>query len=246
LLLLLLMILLTALQVFVFGYVKPPLTISRAHSWINYVLKKGPRPQTGHWVPLAGFSPELRRAVVASEDQRFLSHHGFDFIELGQALRSLREGGYLRGASTITMQLARNLFLPPEKRYDPSVDRKALEMNIAQELTALYSKDEILEMYLNLLNYGQLAYGPEAAAQVYFGKSASDLSLAEASFLAGIPQQPANLNPYKNFEAVRQRQQVVLALMVRHGYLTQAQADQAFAQGIELAGDPGLAPGTPG
>jgi penicillin-binding protein 1C len=195
------------------------------------------------WVPLSRVSQHLIDATIATEDSTFYTNNGIDPARIaGAALQNLQEGEIVSGASTITMQLARNLFLPPEKRYDPSVDRKALEMNIAQELTALYSKDEILEMYLNLLNYGQLAYGPEAAAQVYFGKSASDLSLAEASFLAGIPQQPANLNPYRNFEAVRQRQQVVLALMVRHGYLTQAQADQAFAQGIELAGDPGLAP----
>jgi len=195
------------------------------------------------WVPLSRISQHLIDATIATEDSTFYTNNGIDPARIaGAALQNLQEGEIVSGASTITMQLARNLFLPPEKRYDPSVDRKALEMNIAQELTALYSKDEILEMYLNLLNYGQLAYGPEAAAQVYFGKPAAELSLAEATFLVGIPQQPANLNPYEHFEDARQRQQVVLALMVRHGYLTQAQADQTFAQGIELAGDPGLAP----
>src|SRR5690606_22660641 len=106
---------------------------------------------------------------------------------------------------------------------DQSVDRKMLEAGIAQELTSLYSKDELLEMYLNLLNYGQLAYGPEAAAQVYFGKSAADLTLAEATFLAGIPQQPANLNPYENPDGAKARQRIVLDLMVRHGHLKAAE-----------------------
>src|SRR5690606_14998077 len=110
------------------------------------------------------------------------------------------------------------------------------------ELTDLYSKNELLEIYLNLLNYGQLAYGPEAAAQVYFGKSAADLTPAEATMLAGIPQQPANLNPYENWEGARARQRVVLDLMVRHGFLTQDRSDAIFAEPPELAGDPGLAP----
>ena len=110
------------------------------------------------------------------------------------ALGNAQQGDVVSGASTITMQLARNLFLGDDQRYQQSMDRKMLEAGLAQEVTSLFSKDEILEMYLNLLNYGHLAYGPEAAAQVYFGKSATDLSLAEATLLAGIPQQPANLD----------------------------------------------------
>src|SRR5205823_11391927 len=128
----------------------------------------------------------------------------------------------------------RNLFLGADKRYDQSADRKLLEAGLAQELTQLYSKNELLEMYLNLLNYGNLTYGPEAAAQFYFGKAAHELNQAEAAFLAGIPQAPANLNPYANFAAVKQRQRTVLDLMVRHGKLKQAEADAAFAESIAL------------
>ena len=134
------------------------------------------------------------------------------------------------------------MFLGPDQRYDQTVDRKVLEAGLAQELTALYGKNEILEMYLNLLNYGQLAYGPEAAAQVYFGKPAADLSLAEATMLAGIPQQPAYLNPYDDFEAAKARQRVVLDMMVRHEYLTEAEANAVFQAPLELAGDKGIAP----
>ncbi|MCB0110669.1 MAG: transglycosylase domain-containing protein, partial [Caldilineaceae bacterium] len=122
----------------------------------------------------------------------------------------------------------------PEQRYHQSVDSKLLEIGLAQELTDLYVKAELLEMYLNLLNYGNLAYGPQAVAQVYFGKNAGELSLAEATLLAGIPQQPANLDPYRNYDATKRRQRIVLDLMVRHGYLTTAEADLAFAEPLAL------------
>ncbi len=195
------------------------------------------------WVPLSRISPHLIDATIATEDATFYQNTGIDPVRIaGAALQNMQEGSVVSGASTITMQLARNLFLPPEDRFDQTVDRKALEAGLAQELTQLYSKDELLEMYLNLLNYGQLAYGPEAAAQVYFGKPAAELNLAEATLLAGIPQQPANLNPYEDFEAARARQRVVLNLMVRHGYLSAAEADAVFAQEIALAGDPGSGP----
>ncbi|MCC6454303.1 MAG: transglycosylase domain-containing protein [Caldilineaceae bacterium] len=195
------------------------------------------------WVALDQMAPALLDATVAVEDATFYSNTGVDARRIaGAAIQNLQEGEIVSGASTITMQLARNLFLGPDQRYDQSVDRKVLEAGIAQELTDLYSKEELLEMYLNLLNYGQLAYGPEAAAQVYFGKSAAELTMGEATLLAGIPQQPANLNPYENWEGARARQRVVLDLMVRHGYLTQSEADAVFEEPITLAGEPGLAP----
>jgi penicillin-binding protein 1C len=184
---------------------------------------------------LESISPELIRATVATEDASFYQNSGIDPLRIvASFVRNAQAGEIVSGASTITMQLARNLFLGPEQRYDQTLDRKVLEAGLAQELTELYTKDELLEMYLNLLNYGNLAYGPEAAAQTYFGKSASDLTLAEASFLAGIPQAPAILDPYTNLSAVRERQRTVLSLMVRHGELTQAEADAVFAQGVPL------------
>jgi penicillin-binding protein 1C len=187
------------------------------------------------WVGIDRISPYLLEATVATEDSTFYTNLGIDPFRIAAAAwNNTAEGRIVSGASTITMQVARNLFLGPDQRYDPSMDRKVLEAGLAQELTALYTKDEILEMYLNLLNYGTLAYGPEAAAQVYFGKHASELTQAEATFLAGIPQQPATFNPYRNFAAVKQRQSVVLDLMVRHNYLTKRQADGIFRQPINL------------
>jgi len=195
------------------------------------------------WVSLDKVSPHLIDATVAVEDATFFTNPGVDPGRIaGAAIQNLQEGGIVSGASTITMQLARNLFLGVDQRYDQSFDRKVLEAGLAQELTDLYDKNELLEMYLNLLNYGQLAYGPEAAAQVYFGKSAADLTAAEAALLAGIPQQPAYLNPYDDFEAAKRRQRIVLDMMVRHGYLTESKADALYDEPLELAGDRGLAP----
>lgn len=191
------------------------------------------------WVPLEAISQHLIDATIATEDATFYVNLGVDPARIaGAALQNAQQGGVVSGASTITMQLARNLFLGPDSRYAVNMDRKMLEAGLAQELTSLFSKDELLEMYLNLLNYGHLAYGPEAASQVYFAKPAAELTLAEATLLAGIPQQPANLDPLRNFDAARARQRIVLDLMVRHGKLTQAQADAVYAEPISLNPDP--------
>jgi penicillin-binding protein 1C len=195
------------------------------------------------WVSSERISPFMIDATIATEDATFRTNLGIDPFRIIAAFwNNTTSGTVTSGASTITMQLARNLFLGPDQRYNTSMDRKMLEAGLAQELNALYTKNEIMEMYLNLLNYGSLAYGPEAAAQVYFGKHASDLTLAEATFLVGIPQQPSVLNPYHNFNAVKQRQRVVLDLMVRHLFLDKRQADVAWNERIVLKGELELAP----
>ncbi len=156
------------------------------------------------WVTIDRISPFLIDATVATEDSTFYSNFGVDAMRLaGAALQNNREGEVVSGASTITMQLARNLFMVPDKRFEQSMDRKLVEIQLAQDLTLLFTKDELLEIYLNLINYGHRAYGVEAAAQTYFGKSATDLTLAEATLLSGIPQQPAGLDPLVNFEAAQ-------------------------------------------
>lgn len=190
------------------------------------------------WVPLSRISRHLIDATIATEDASFYYNTGVDPARIaGAALQNAQTGQVVSGASTITMQLARNLFLGPEDRYDQTVDRKMLEAGLAQELTTLFTKDEVLEMYLNLLNYGNLAYGPEAAAQLYFGKPASELTLAEATLLAGIPQQPAEFDLFENLQGAKARQRVVLDLMVRHGYLSQEAADAAYAEPVPLRSD---------
>lgn len=195
------------------------------------------------WVPLTQISPNLLKAVIATEDSTFYTNPGIDAKRLVAALiQNMRRSDIVSGASTITMQLARQLFFPPAERFAQSIDRKINEVFLARDLTELYSKDEILEMYLNLIYFGHLAYGPEAAAQLYFGKPAAALSMAEATLLAGIPQRPGEYDLFLNFAGVKARQRTVLNLMVRHGYLSMAEADRVYAAPVALAIDPDAQP----
>ncbi len=166
------------------------------------------------YVSLDKISPYVVAATIATEDKDFYSHPGFDPWAIMRALwENYRTGGQGGGASTITQQLARNLLLSPEERVQRTYTRKAREIILAAEITRRYSKDEILELYLNENYYGNLAYGIEAAAETYFGKSASELTLAEASFLAGLPQSPSVYDIYTNRDVTLTRNQQVLVLM---------------------------------
>jgi penicillin-binding protein 1C len=166
------------------------------------------------YVPLSQISPVLVAATIATEDQDFYSHPGFDPAAIIRALwQNYRTGGQGGGASTITQQLARALLLSPEERAQRTYSRKAREIILAAEITRRYSKDDILELYLNEIYYGNLAYGVEAASETFFGKTANQLTLAEASFLAGLPQSPGTYDVYSDREATLQRQQQVLVLM---------------------------------
>jgi membrane peptidoglycan carboxypeptidase len=181
-------------------------------------------------VSLDQISQHLIEATVATEDRNFYLHPGFDPIGIARAIyQNLRTGGEGGGASTITQQLARNLLLSPEERVQQTARRKIREIILAAEITRTYEKDEILEIYLNENNYGNLAYGIEAAAQTYFQKSAGDLILEEASLLAGLPQAPAAWDPYTAPELALGRQGEVLALMVEANYIDWSQAEAAAA-----------------
>ena len=191
------------------------------------------------WVSLDRISPHLINATIATEDATFFTNPGVDPVRIaGAALQNVEQGEIVSGASTITMQLARNLFLGTEERYDQTFDRKIAEAGLASELTRTYAKEELLELYLNLLNYGNLAYGPQAAARTYFGKPAADLNLAEATLIAGIPQSPARFDLFDDFGSAKERQRTVLSLMVRHGFLSLDEANAVFAAEVELGGSP--------
>lgn len=191
------------------------------------------------WVALDRISPHLINATIATEDATFFTNPGVDPVRIaGAALQNVEQGEIVSGASTITMQLARNLFLGSEERYDQTFDRKIAEAGLASELTRTYTKNELLELYLNLLNYGNLAYGPQAAARTYFGKQAADLNLAEATLIAGIPQSPARLELFSDFGSGKERQKTVLSLMVRHGFLTLDEANAVFSTEVELGASP--------
>jgi membrane peptidoglycan carboxypeptidase len=167
------------------------------------------------YVPLEEISPYLIAATVATEDKAYFSHPGFDPLAILRAFyQNIREGETVSGASTITQQLARNLLFDPDERYDRSYLRKVREALLANEINRVYTKEEVLELYLNEIYYGNLAYGIEAASQTYFGIPASQLDMGQAAFLAGLPQAPAVYDIYTNPEDVMGRLQVVLGLML--------------------------------
>jgi penicillin-binding protein 1C len=166
------------------------------------------------YVPIGRISPYLVAATIATEDKGFYSHPGFDPFAIVRAFWQNYQGGEIvSGASTITQQLARNLLFTPEERVEQSYQRKIREAILAAEITRRYSKDEILELYLNENYYGNLAYGIQAAAETYFDTTADKLTLGQASFLAGLPQAPSIYDVYTNPEAAFQRHDDVLVLM---------------------------------
>ena len=185
-------------------------------------------------IELARMSPHLRDAVIAVEDSRFYDHDGIDSIRvIGAVLTDIRKGRAAEGASTITQQLARVSFLTRDK----TLRRKVREAILAQRIEKLYSKDEILEIYLNKVYFGDGLYGAEAAARGYFGKPASNLTVAEAAMLAGIIKAPSAANPASNLERATERRNVVLKLMREHGFIDQAEHDAAIAETIALHDD---------
>ena len=172
-------------------------------------------------------SPYLRQATIATEDANFYQHSGIDYFALLRAVYyAVREGDVVSGASTIPQQLVKMLFLSPER----SITRKIKEAVLSAEISREYPKDKILEIYLNEINYGNLAYGAEAAAETYFNKDVADLTLAEAALLAGLPQAPAYYDPYANPDRAKERQGVVLALMVEAGFIQKDDADRAWLE----------------
>jgi len=182
-------------------------------------------------VPLSEVAPSLQQATVAVEDRTFYQHHGLNLPRmLRAAVLNLLHRRIEEGGSTITQQLAKNLFLSPGR----SILRKLDEVILAVEVERQYSKSQILEAYLNRIYYGSQSYGAEAAAKTYFGKTALTLTLAESAFLAGLPQAPSDLDPYTNFAGARARQQVVLNAMVRTHAISRQQAEAAGAEKLTL------------
>ncbi len=178
-------------------------------------------------------SEYVLNGTVATEDERFYTHQGVDLYGSMRALVNNITGGALEGGSTITQQLVRNTILS-EEMNEISFKRKLREMFIATKMEEMYSKDEILLMYLTTINYGSGSYGIQAAAERYFSKNASDLTLAEAATLVGIPQSPTYNNPIDHAENCLSRRNLVLDRMVSNGYITQEEADAAKAEQIVL------------
>ncbi|MEM7539665.1 MAG: transglycosylase domain-containing protein, partial [Chloroflexota bacterium] len=203
----------------------------------NFLLYESvdPRPFRGdrRFMALDDMSPWVYKAAVALEDRNFWENPGINVRGLFRAFVSNIQGGSVQGGSSITQQLIKNIIISPEERAQQSYARKIKEVILAMEVTRRYPKEKVLEWYLNYNFYGNLAYGVEAASQVYFGKSSAELSVAEAAMLASIPQFPA-LNPIDNPDDAKSRQGIALQAMVIAGYITQEEADAAFAQELAL------------
>ncbi|WP_369309372.1 peptidoglycan glycosyltransferase/peptidoglycan DD-transpeptidase MrcA [Providencia rettgeri] len=175
-------------------------------------------------LPLTEIPPLLVKAFIATEDSRFYDHHGIDPIGIFRAVSVMASSGHAsQGASTITQQLARNFYLSPEK----TLMRKAKEAFLAIRIEQLFSKDEIMELYLNKIYLGNRAYGVGAAAYVYFGKTVNELTLSEMAMIAGLPKAPSTFNPLYSYDRAVNRRNVVLSRMLEEKYITKDQYDQA-------------------
>ena len=168
----------------------------------------------------------LQHAFLAAEDIRFYEHGGIDFRGIGRAIYTYIRWGEVQGGSTITQQLAKNYFLTQEQ----TLSRKLHEAFIALQIEQKYTKNEILEMYMNQIYFGQGAYGVETAANTYFGKHVQDLDLAQCAMIAGIPKSPNYYSPLSNPKAAKERQKTVLEQMTKYGFITKEQADEAYAE----------------
>jgi penicillin-binding protein 1A len=183
------------------------------------------------FVPIAQVPDMMKKAILAIEDTRFYEHGGIDWKRAMGAARANLKGGFRQGASTITMQVARNFFLSRDK----VLSRKANEVALAYKIEAALTKDQILELYVNQIFMGRRSYGFGSAAQAYFGKSLPQLSIAEMAMLAGIPQDPVKHNPAVNPHRAKQRQEAVLGRMRDVGFITPAQHDAALAEPVRIA-----------
>ncbi len=183
-------------------------------------------------IPLSEIPLSMRNAVIATEDDRFYSHGGVDYVGVLRAGVANLRGHLAQGASTITMQVARNFFLSNEKTFS----RKIYEILLAWQIESELSKDKILEIYMNQIFLGQRAFGFASAAQIYFGKDLKDISIAESAMLAGLPKAPSAYNPVTNFRRAKIRQEYILQRMRDLSYITPEQYQKAMAEELHIRG----------
>jgi monofunctional glycosyltransferase len=202
-----LFLLLSVLQVGLLRFVNPPFTGAMVSSWVaDRVAGREAQWPDPEWRPLRKISPHLRRSVLAGEDQRFTTHNGFDFVEMNQAFQDALTGGRVRGASTITMQVARTVFLWPGR----SLARKSLEVYYTVLIEVFWTKKRILEVYLNTVDWGEDVVGAEMASKKYFRTNASYLTAEQAALLAAVLPSPHHWSPEHPTEFVRERQKRIL------------------------------------
>ena len=200
----------TILQVAALRFINPPITPNVAWAWVESVIKNQPEKRPVYrWKRIEQISPHLRRAVMASEDQRFLSHSGFDLNEIGNAVNGFIREKKLRGASTISMQTARSVFLLSSR----GISRKLAEIYYTVLIEFFWDKHRILEMYLNTVDWGTGVTGAEAAARKYFLKSAKTLTRDEAALMTAILPNPHKWSVKNPSEYIRMRQTQIMKVM---------------------------------
>lgn len=183
-----------------------------------------------HYTAYEEIDSDLLNATIAVEDRRFYHHGGMDFLATTRAILGNILGFNKSGGSTITQQLAKNMYFG----YEPSITRKVAELFVAQDLERELTKEEILTLYVNIINYGDNYMGIYAASYGYFGVAPSQLTLAQASLLAGLPQSPANYQLSDHYDSAKIRQEQVLSAMVKAGYITEAEKTEALAESVGL------------
>ena len=221
---------------YTYAYLSPKLELKTAGQYYIYdgkdeLVYQG--SSTREWVDLDDINYQLINAVISVEDKNFYHHHGFDYLRIAKAMYlNIKNGRITQGASTISQQYIKNIFLD----FSTTWSRKIEEAFLTLELEVHYTKDEILEGYLNTINYGQGNFGIGNASRYYFNKEPLDLTLEEALILAGIPNSPENYNPVANYDLSIKRAKIVGRAMVENGYLTEDEFDHLFQDKIEIYG----------
>ena len=217
--------------IYLYAWINPKLAINSAKSYYFYDINENLITGTDEWITYENIDEDVINATTSIEDRHFFSHQGFDFLRIAKAMyNNIISKSHNEGASTITQQYAKNLYLD----FDKTWERKLSEAWLTVRLETHYNKEEILEGYLNTINYGGI-FGIENASKYYFDKSASDLSIAEAAILVGIPNYPSKYSPFVDLEASKQRQLIVLKSMVRDGHITEEQANNAYNEQLVFA-----------
>ena len=234
---LLLIIIIFVIFASIYVYTSPKITINSANNIIMYDKNSNEfflGSESKEWVKLKDINENLINSTIYTEDKNFYKHFGFDFFRIAKAFfYNIQNRKSIQGASTITQQYAKNLFL----NFDKTWKRKWDEAWYTLRIEAHYNKDEILEGYLNTINYGHGKYGIENASKFYFGKSASELNLAEASILAGIPKSPSNYSPIIDFNMSKKRQLLVLNNLVKNNIITEDEKNIAYNTDLTIIGE---------
>lgn len=221
---------------YLYAYITPKIDIKSANRIVMYDSNNNEfysSTTNTNWVSLDNISEYAINGIVATEDKNFYKHNGFDYLRIGKAIiQNIKSGELEQGASTISQQYIKNLFLS----FDKTWDRKIEEAYLTFELEVHYSKEEILEGYLNTINFGSGNYGIEDASLYYFNKHAKELSLAEASIIVGIPKNPTYYNPKYYLDNAKKRQKIVLSSMVNNGYITKEDMENAYNEELSFYG----------